>query len=188
MGRHARALSEQGYSVIGVDRDATALARARELGGGATYLQADVTSYRPAHNAYDLVIVMSQSFGHFDPKENRELLARLAASLHPQGRLILDLWNPDFFVAHQGRRDFVLPRGTVREDKRIEDNRLLVHLTYPDGSEDDFEWQLYSPGQIDSLAKSCDLVLLTSCTDFSLKMEPSPTKPRLQFLLERLGP
>ncbi len=34
MGRHARALSSQGYSVIGIDRDADAIAKARELAGG----------------------------------------------------------------------------------------------------------------------------------------------------------
>jgi len=36
MGRHARALSGQGYSVIGIDRDALAIAKARELAGGPT--------------------------------------------------------------------------------------------------------------------------------------------------------
>ena len=32
MGRHARALSKRGYTVTGVDRDFSILARARELG------------------------------------------------------------------------------------------------------------------------------------------------------------
>lgn len=34
MGRHAGVLSTRGYSVIGIDRDNTAIARARALAGG----------------------------------------------------------------------------------------------------------------------------------------------------------
>ena len=47
MGRHARALSNQGYSVIGIDRDAAAIAKARELAGGPSYVHADIRDYRP---------------------------------------------------------------------------------------------------------------------------------------------
>ena len=47
MGRHARALSNQGYSVIGIDRDADAVAKARELAGGPSYVHADIRDYRP---------------------------------------------------------------------------------------------------------------------------------------------
>ncbi|MBA3881799.1 MAG: class I SAM-dependent methyltransferase [Chthoniobacterales bacterium] len=66
MGRHARALSGIGYCVVGIDRDAHAIAKARELGGGPTYVQADVREYSPEPESLDLAIVMSQSFGHFD--------------------------------------------------------------------------------------------------------------------------
>src|SRR5207237_10717793 len=37
MGRHARPLSNRGYSVTGIDGDADAIAIARELGCGANY-------------------------------------------------------------------------------------------------------------------------------------------------------
>src|ERR1700682_2612810 len=48
MGRHARALSDRGYSVTGIDRDADAITKARELGGGANYVVADIRNYTPA--------------------------------------------------------------------------------------------------------------------------------------------
>src|SRR5947207_1223005 len=63
MGRHARALSNCGYSVIGVDRDELAIANARAWAGGPTYIQADVRDFQPDVAAYDFAIVMSQSFG-----------------------------------------------------------------------------------------------------------------------------
>src|SRR6266516_7942199 len=67
MGRHARALSSRGYSVIGVDRDADAIAEARELAGGPSYVHADIRDYQPEHGTFDVVIIMSKSFGYFDP-------------------------------------------------------------------------------------------------------------------------
>jgi SAM-dependent methyltransferase len=185
MGRHARTLFNRGYSVTGVERDAAAMARARELAGGPSYIQADVRDYQPDVCAYDLAIVMSQSFGYFDATTNRDLLRRLASGVREGGRVILDLWSPEFFVTHQGERDFELPDGIVRERKRVEDGRLFVHLDYPDDGHDDFEWQLFTPTEMISLADSVGLALIVSCTDFDMAVEPSPTKPRLQFVLER---
>lgn len=185
MGRHARALSSRGYLVTGVERDARAITKARELNGGPNYLQADVRDYQPDREAYDLAIVMSQSFGYYDAATNRDLLARLAIAVRKGGRIILDLWNPAFFAIHQGELNFELPDGIVRESKRMEDGRFFVHLDYPDGSHDDFEWQLFTPEEMHSLAKSVDLAVIFSCTDFDQSVEPSSAKARIQFVLER---
>jgi SAM-dependent methyltransferase len=89
-GRHSRALASRGYSVTGVERDAAAIAKARELAGGPSYLQADVRDYQPDISAYDLAIVMAQSFGYFDAATNRDLLRRLATGVRNGGRIILD--------------------------------------------------------------------------------------------------
>src|ERR1700682_2615811 len=56
MGRHARALSRRGYAVTGVDRDAAAIAKARELAGGPNYIQADIRDYRPDLCVFDAAI------------------------------------------------------------------------------------------------------------------------------------
>jgi SAM-dependent methyltransferase len=185
MGRHARALFSRGYSVTGVERDAAAIARARELAGGPSYIQADVRDYQPDIGAYDVAIVMSQSFGHFDAATNRDLLRRLTMGVREGGRVVLDLWSAEFFATHQGERDFELPDGIVRERKRVEDGRLFVHLDYPGGGYDDFEWELFTASEMSSLADSAGLGLIVSCTDFDLAVEPCPVKPRIQFVLER---
>jgi len=185
MGRHARALSGQGYSAIGIDRDAYAIAKVRELAGGPTYVHADIRDYRPAPGAFDVAIVMSQSFGYFDPTTNRDVLGRLAVGLREGGRVILDLWNQEFFAAHQGERELEAASGVVRESKRLIGDRLCVQLDYPDGAHEEFEWQLFTSAKMISLAQSVGLVLILSCTDFDITITPSPAKPRIQFVLER---
>lgn len=187
MGRHARALSSRGYSVTGVDWDADVISQARQLGDGPSYAHADIRDYRPAHGAFDVVIVMSQSFGYFDPTTNRDVLGWLAAGVREGGRVILDLWNQKFFAAHQGERKLETARGVVRESKRLNGDRLCVQLDYPDGAHEEFEWQLFSPAQMIALAQSVGLGLTLSCTDFDATIAPSPDKPRIQFVLEGPG-
>ena len=184
MGKHARALSVLGYSVIGIDRDPGIIARARDLGGGPSYVVRDIRDYAPDSGAFDVAIVMSQRFGYFDAATNRDVLGRMANGLRKGGRVILDLWNPEFFNAHQGERELRTARGSVRENKKIKDNRLFVDLEYPGGQREQFEWQLFSPAQMTDLARSVGLELLVSCTDFDANVSPSAEKPRIQFVLK----
>ena len=185
MGRHARALVRRGYSVTGIEREAGAIAQACELGDGPEYVQADIREYQPGASAYDVAMIMSQSFGYFDDETNRELLRRLATGVRKDGRIVLDLWSPDFFIAHQGERDLETPSGIVREEKWIDDGRLLVHLTYPDGVVEDFDWQLFTPAEMKSFAESADLTLEIACTNFDAKEKPNAANPRIQFVLQK---
>jgi hypothetical protein len=186
MGRHARALSQRGYAVTGIDRDSFAIAKAGDLNCGPRYFQADLRDYQPQTAAYDAAIVMGQSFGHFDSATNRAVLGRLATGVRERGRVILDLWNRDFFVLHQGKRDFELPDGVVRETKRIRNDRLFVHLSYPSGEQEDFEWQLFSRATLEAIATPLGLKVLICCTDFDGSVSPSASTPRIQFVMERV--
>lgn len=184
MGRHARLLAARGYSVTAVDRDASILARAGQLGGGPRYLRADLRGYQPHLGEFDAGIVMGQSFGHFEAATNQAILGRLADGLRLNGRLILDLWEPQFFQEHQGQRDFEVSTGIVRETKRVEHGRLFVHLAYP-GGEEDFEWQLFTRAEMDTLAESVGLKVLAACTDYDQSTQPCDSKPRVQYVLAR---
>jgi SAM-dependent methyltransferase len=185
MGRHARELSRRGYKITGIDRDPGAIAKAREFGGSPNYVVADIREYQFTLHAFDAAIVMGQSFGHFDAATNRDILFRLASSIPKRARILLDLWNPEFFKAHQGQRDLETSRGIVREIKRFEDSRLFVQLTYPDEIQEKFEWQLFTPEQMEQSAKAVGLRLVTSCSGFDAKSMPSPGDPRIQFVLQR---
>ena len=98
--------------------------------------------------------------------------------------MILDLWNPDFFVSHQGERDFNLSDGIVRERKRVKNGRLFVQLTYPTGEQEDFEWQLYTRAEMEAMLAPLALRLIASCADFDCSPEPHPPTPRIQFVIE----
>ena len=185
MGRHARALSKHGYNVTGIDRDPKAISKARELGSGPNYLGADIRDYQFPSEFFDAAIVMGQSFGHFDVGTNRDVLRRLAINIRNGGRIILDLWNPAFFMAHQGTRELKTARGNVRETKRVDSDRLFVQLEYPDGTQEKFEWQLFTAEQMTRLADSVTLILLFSCSGFDRRNDASPTDPRLQCVLEK---
>jgi SAM-dependent methyltransferase len=185
MGRHSRALSKCGYAVTGIDRDIDAVATARQLTGGASYIIADIRDYQLGPESLDAVIVMGQSFGHFDEATNLDILRRLADGVRKRGRIILDLWDPEFFKVHQEARDLNTSRGVVRESKRVEDDRLFVELQYPDGTEEKFEWQLFKPPEMERFAEPLGLVLSISCSNFDKMKTPSSTEPRIQFVLER---
>jgi SAM-dependent methyltransferase len=116
MGRHARELSSRGYSVVGIERDADAIAKA--LAGGPNYMIADVRDYRPEPDAFDVAIILGQSFGYFDAATNRDVLARVASGVREGGRVVLDLWNPEFFATHQGQRELETPNGIARDPSR----------------------------------------------------------------------
>ena len=185
MGRHSRALSKCGYAVTGIDRDTDAVATARQLAGGASYIIADIRDYQPAPATFHAAIVMGQSFGHFDGATNLGVLRRLADGVRKRGRIILDLWDPEFFKVHQEACDLNTSRGVVRESKRVEGDRLFIELHYPDGASENFEWQLFTPEQMEQLARAVGLRLRVSCSGFDLKNLPWPGDPRIQFVLER---
>jgi SAM-dependent methyltransferase len=93
-GRNALWLAGNGWQVTAVDFSATALDRgrrnaARTPGGTAdriTWVCADVTSYRPPAEAFDLVMVV---YLHLPTAERRGVLRRAAAATAPGGTLLV---------------------------------------------------------------------------------------------------
>lgn len=185
MGRHAKALAASGYAVTGVERDAQAVEKARAAEGGPNYIQIDVRDYRPKTDSFDAAVVMSQSFGFFDAATNRGVFCSLATGLRSGGRIILDLWNPEFFLIHQGHRRFKMDGGFVQENKRVVGDRLLVELEYPTGFIENFEWQIFSVPNLEALGLSAGLMLFAACAEFDLQVAPSADSPKMQCVLDR---
>lgn len=188
LGRHCRAFADRGYWVTGIERDAGMVNEARRLGGGPEYLAMDVRDFAvsPEAGTFDLVVIFGQSFGYFDDKENAALLTRLAESLRIGGRLLLDLWQPEFFEKRPGRRELIMRAGTVLETKSMVGSRLRVQLEYPDGGAEWFEWQVFTQDEMASFAARAGLRLMRVFQDFDPAAVPHPDKPKVQFLLERM--
>lgn len=194
-GRHALALAEAGHAVTGVDIEQRALDTARRRAfdagrprstGRVDFLEADMRDLGAAGGGYDAVICMWQSFGHFDPATNRAVLGEIAGRLRPDGRFVLDLYNRRFFEPRQGVRRAERDGIEIEERKELRDGRLSVRLRYGDsGAVDRFEWQVFTPEQIVSLAGREGFALVLGCSEFDEGRPVSDDRPRMQLVFDR---
>lgn len=150
-GRHAHALAAHGYVVTGVEREPAVAAAARA--GGIDVHELDLRRLDELPGRFDAVICMWASFGWYDDETNVAVFAAMADKA--KRMLVLDVYDPAFFREHQGTTN---NRG-VRDEKRIEGDRLVTVLDYPDGTRDRFEWRLYEPEELAELGRSCGLRL-----------------------------
>lgn len=96
-GRNAVWLAEQGWRVTGVDFSPVGLDKARRLaearGVDVEWVLADLRSYRPPEDAYDLVVVL---YLHLPAADRRAVHAAVARALRPGAVLLVvghDLTN-----------------------------------------------------------------------------------------------
>ncbi|WP_102127111.1 class I SAM-dependent methyltransferase [Deinococcus planocerae] len=188
-GRHAHALARRGYEVLGVDRDPDAVEKARaQAPEVCRFLVGDMRDLSEVPGDLDAALVLWQSFGFFDEATNAAVLRGLHGRLRPGGRLILDVYHRDFFEAHQGEGHFTRGGLAVAEHKRMAGGRLRVELDYGGEQEGDaFDWQLYTPGELEELARSVGLTCLLACTGFDERQPASAASPRMQLVFAREG-
>jgi SAM-dependent methyltransferase len=178
-GRHALALGDRGYRVVGVERAPEVAREARAAGVDVREL--DMRRLGELPETFDAVVCMWASFGWFDDATNAEVLAAMAARTRPGGVgvVVLDLYDPAFFRPRQGT---LLNRG-VRDTKAVHGNRLRTTLEYPDGERDEFEWRLYEPDELRELGAAAGLELTTLCAGFDPTSPPAGEVPRIQAVL-----
>jgi len=89
-GRNAVWLAEQGWRVTAVDFSRVALDRgaaiAQRSGVDVEWVHADLTQYRPAAAAFDLVVIL---YLHLPPDARRGVLGQAMSALRPGGRLLI---------------------------------------------------------------------------------------------------
>ena len=190
-GRHARLLAARGYRVTGVDHNMTALSAARRAGAGAgpldvAYTVGDMRDPNALPDATDAVVCLWQSFGYFDQTTNRQVLANIAGRLPVGGRLVLDLYNRDYFVTRQGTERASRGGDGISQTRTMCGPRLVVELRYPDTDDTDtFDWHLYTPAELENLAATCGLATVLACAEWNEAVGPTPTKGRMQFVFEK---
>ena len=176
-GRHARALATRGYRMTGVEREPPVAVAARA--DGVDVHELDLRRLDELPGRFDAVICMWASFGWYDDETNAAVFAAMAGkSAHT---LVLDVYDPLFFRDHQGVSD---NRG-VRDEKRVEGNRLLTSLDYPDGTRDEYEWRLYEPEELVPLGRLAGMRLDLVCANFSESL-PRGGTARTQLVFERV--
>jgi SAM-dependent methyltransferase len=186
-GRHARILAEQGYQVTGIDRDLAAIDEARRSAPATLRLIThDMRLLADLGLRADGVLLLWQSFGHFDDATNASIVEAIAAMLPDGGRLILDIYHREFFARHQGARRFDHHGTTITETKYLQGNRLSVELKYEGSSTvDRFDWRLFTPDEIIALAASHGFQPALQCTGYDEGESPTPDAPRMQFVFEK---
>ncbi len=103
-GRVLRALADAGIRAVGIDRSAAMLERARRLlataaAGQVELQQADMRSVALSRR-FGLVFAALNTFMHLETQVDQLAALRTAAGhLTPDGRLVLDLFNPHTYVA-----------------------------------------------------------------------------------------
>lgn len=185
-GRHAYALAERGYQVMGIDLNPGALAQARRhTPDNPRYLEHDMRQVAEVPGTFDAIVCLWQSFGYFEPADNLDLLKQWRAKLNRPGRLVLDIYHRGFFEHHLGQQRLERQGRSILETKTMAGHRLRVRLDYGLGDPVDvFEWQLYTPEEICALGASIGLEPRLTCTQFDPAQAASPDQPRMQIVFE----
>jgi len=185
-GRHANGLSDMGYTVLGIDTNLNALARAQVRRSRDAYFAAADMREPPAIGPVDAVLIMWQSFGAYDDRTNGSVLALQHELLRPGGRFVLDIYNRGFFEDHQGSRRSDRDGRTVFEEKWLEGDRLHIRLRYGESDDTDtFEWRVYDPDEILVEARATGFDIVCCCAGFDEAQPASRSVPRMQLVFER---
>jgi SAM-dependent methyltransferase len=123
-GRHARALTELGHHVVGIDLSSELLAAADSV----TRVRGDMRAL-PFDGNFDAATSFFTSFGYFDDDGNRATLGAVALALRPGGVYLLDFMNAAAIMAHLVPESEEEREGTVFKIKRrIENGRVLKEV------------------------------------------------------------
>lgn len=121
-GRHSRELARRGVLAHGIDVSAEFVDLARTGSPeGATFERGDARELGDAthlHGAFDAVICLCQgAFGlNLDDRQDRQVMAGIAACLRPEGRLALSAFNAFFVVKHHVDATFDPATGVSVEE------------------------------------------------------------------------
>jgi SAM-dependent methyltransferase len=106
-GRHAIQMATRGYRVTGVDFNPRyleiAAAASRRAGVEVEWVARDMRAL-DYPGRFDGVYSFFTSFGYYADDENETVLSRIARSLRPGGRLLLDMMNRDWLLTHPQQR------------------------------------------------------------------------------------
>jgi SAM-dependent methyltransferase len=165
-GRHSRELSRRGYRVLGVDLDAEAVAEAERLAPEAEFRQLDVRELASLDREFDAVVSLGQTFGLFDAETNAAELGAMRERVRPGGRIVLDVFDRRF----------------VEAAVEVGAGRMRIDLEEDRGA---FEWLLYTPDELGSVATGLGLRTFLACSGFSEQAAADGSTPRFQLVLER---
>ena len=183
--RHARALSEGGYRIVGVDLNEDVIRSARAVCPGADFRVCDMRSLDSLATPFDAVVNLWHSFGYFDDATNLAIVRQVRSALRPGGRAIFDIYNREHFETRPAEEITERAGQRIRTTRTWNGARHRVSVEYDGRIGDAFEWRLYTPAEFRALGEAAGLDTLLACAWFDEAVPVSPEHARMQFVLER---
>ncbi|MFH0765207.1 MAG: methyltransferase domain-containing protein, partial [Calditrichota bacterium] len=162
-GRHSLELARRKFRhVIGVDRSRylirLARKRARQEGLTLAFHEGDARRFRLKDQQFNAVLLMGNSFGYFEQKDDDEaVLKNVARVLAPHGTLVLDVVDGDWMREHFERRTwewidqnhFVCrERALSKNGDRIVAREVIVHAERGVIADQFYAERLYNHAQL----------------------------------------
>jgi SAM-dependent methyltransferase len=116
-GRIANRLAARGATVTGLDADPLFLAKAREAGSSARFVEGDMRRLPFGDASFEAALLWFTSFGYFDDDGNRAVLHELRRVLRPGGRAVLELQHLPVVLARFQLQSFVRRGADVMLDE-----------------------------------------------------------------------
>jgi SAM-dependent methyltransferase len=184
-GRAVCRLVERGYDVTGIDTSVEALTTARRLCEGATYVALDQRHIGHLRWTFDVAVVLWNSFGFLSTENDRETLRGLARVVRPGGRLLLDLYHPDWLAANP-QSGTLHDRGATI-NRWVRNGRCFHQIRYPDGSYDEIEFNVYRPDEIATMLCDAGFRADADLVWWKTEISPGPRFARYQTVSTRLA-
>lgn len=155
IGRVTTGLAARGFQVTGVDASVEALLKAREVTPGGRFVALDFRHLAHMRWTFDVATVYWNSIGFGTREDDAEVLRGVHRILRPGGRLLLEMYHPDWLAAHQ-LSGVVDPRGAT-VDRWLEDGRSCHCFRYANGAVDDIRFNVYRPDEIEAMLSAAGL-------------------------------
>ena len=184
IGRIAGPLSAQGYSVTGVDVSVDGLRIASERAPGPRYVALDQQHIGQLKWVFDAALFLWNSLGFVGRSTDADVLAGVAAALRPGGKVVFDLYHPEWLARNQrsGEPD---DRGAVSIRRWLRGGRLFHEIRYANGHVDDIQFDVYEPEEIRDLSRRAGLAPDVEMAWWSANRRPSFNFPRYQLVCTR---
>lgn len=183
IGRVAGPLAARGHAVTGIDVNVAALREARRVAPGVRYLALDQRDVGRMRWRFDAALVLWNSLGFVGRDADLAMLAGLTRVLRPGGRVVLDLYHPDWLQQNEkmGERD---ARGA--EVRRwLRDGRLFHEIRYDGGRVDDIQFNVYRPDEMRELCRRAGLEPGADMVWWRPETRASRDVPRYQLICRR---
>lgn len=191
LGRHSIELAKRGYlpTAIEYQRNYLKIAKqnAKEAKVKPKFKEGDVRKV-DFRKGYDAVIIMYNSFGYFNDKDEFRLVKKIASALKTGGRFLLEILNRDWILANFVPRSEQVIKGiTLTEERSFNSsqNRITSKLTYMKGRNElarkVMSWRVYSFPEIRALLRKAGLKVVATYSNFSKK--PITIKTRVMQII-----